>query len=59
MKAEAGPSSVTGMTCNGMQGSPTPDGYFEFNDTANQNLDQGMDCEITYSDGSSASASGV
>ena len=59
VKAEGGPASVTGMTCNGIQGTGTPDGFFEFNDTANQNLDQGMECEVTFSDGSSESASGV
>ena len=59
VKAEGGPSSVTGMTCNDIQGSPTPDGFFEFNDTVNQNLDQGMQCELTFSDGSTDSASGV
>ena len=59
VKAEGGPTAVTGMTCNGIEGTGTPDGFFEFNDTENENLDQGLDCVVTFSDGSSESASGV
>lgn len=56
VKAERGPSSVVSMTCNGMQGTPTPDGFFEFLDNENQNLDQGLQCEITFSSGETETA---
>lgn len=59
VKVEGGPSSVISMMCNGMQGKGTPDSYYEFLDNFNQNLDQGMDCTVTFSDGESMSGKGV
>lgn len=58
VKAQGGPSSVTAMACNGMEGLLTPDAFFVFQSGTGQ-FACGMDCVVTFSNGFGSAAGRV
>jgi hypothetical protein len=56
LKVEGGPGPVTGMTCDGMQGTRTSDAFFEFQHGGDF-CKASISCSCTFTSGASQSVS--